>query len=519
MCRCGERLAQKRARPRTRAEVEHTLDVLRPIDVQCEERIVNDGHEHPQALGALDDHRRAVEDAECGLEDVGRPQGDRVGAPVLGGRDRDGVGGVAQQVECLRAHERAIGHHDERPLGAALGERHGDCGSMPAAGVDQNLDLGRRQGRIRRHHENSLDGPALPAGFDNVPEHRLHEAGPELGAQERGEPTLGGRWRIDRDDGEQRTEHTLAKRLTVLCGGLGGSRLVDALARVCAAENVTAVGNVGDDLEILGLAVSPDLDTVLYTLAGLLDEGRGWGVREETYAALERAARLGGSSWFTLGDRDIGLHLVRTERLRRGATLSAVTEELARALEVSVHLLPATDDPVRTKIVTDSGELEFQEWFVARRHTDPVRAVRYVGADKARPAPGVIEALDEADAIVLAPSNPFVSIHPILAVPGIAEAIRRHPGPVAAVSPLVGGRAIRGPLAGMMETLGHEPTALGVARLYADLADVLVLDRADAGLAGDVESLGQRPVVCETVMVDPGSRERVGRQILEGVFA
>lgn len=294
---------------------------------------------------------------------------------------------------------------------------------------------------------------------------------------------------------------------------------MDALSRAAGPENVVAIGNVGDDLEILGLFVSPDLDTILYTLAGLLDEGRGWGVRDESYVALEQAGLLGGASWFTLGDRDIGLHLARTERLRRGETLSSVTARLARTLGVRVRLLPATDDRVRTRIATDDGELDFQEWFVGRRHADPVRGVCYVGAEAARPAPGVLEALRAADAIVLAPSNPFVSIDPILAVPGIADAIRAHRGPVAAVSPIVAGRAVRGPLAGMLETLGHEPTALGVARLHRGLASVFVLDRADASLAGEVEALGMRAVVCETVMVDPDVRERVGRQVLEGVFA
>jgi LPPG:FO 2-phospho-L-lactate transferase len=293
---------------------------------------------------------------------------------------------------------------------------------------------------------------------------------------------------------------------------------VDALARAAGPENVVAIANVGDDLELLGLAVSPDLDTVLYTLAGLLDEGRGWGVRDESYVALEQAARLGGSSWFTLGDRDIGLHLARTERLRGGEPLSAVTAGLAATLGVGVRLVPATDDRLRTRIQTDGGELDFQEWFVGRRHADAVRGVRFAGAEDARPAPGVLDALRDADAIVIAPSNPFVSIDPILAVPGIADTIRAHGGPVAAVSPLVGGRAIRGPLAGMMETLGHEPTALGVARLYAGLVGVFVLDRADASLADEVRALAVRPVVCETVMVDPAARERVGRQVLEGVF-
>jgi LPPG:FO 2-phospho-L-lactate transferase len=305
---------------------------------------------------------------------------------------------------------------------------------------------------------------------------------------------------------------------TVLAGGLGGSRLVHALALAAGPERLTAVGNVGDDVELLGLHVSPDLDTVLYTLAGLLDEDRGWGVRDETYAALRQAGRLGGEAWFTLGDRDIGLHLVRTERLRRGEPLSVVTAELARALGVGVRLLPATDERLRTFVATDGGELDFQTWFVGRRHADPVRSLRYEGAGAARPAPGVLEAIEEAAAVVIAPSNPFVSIEPILAVPGIRDAVARHPR-VAAVSPLVGGEAIRGPLAGMMETLGHERGAAGVARLYAGLADVFVLDRADAALAGEVASLGLRPVVCETVMVDPQRRRAVGRQVLEGVLA
>jgi LPPG:FO 2-phospho-L-lactate transferase len=308
-------------------------------------------------------------------------------------------------------------------------------------------------------------------------------------------------------------------RVAILCGGLGGSRLVDAVARAAGEEAVTAIGNVGDDLEILGLRVSPDLDTVLYTLARLLDESRGWGVRDESYGALGQAGRLGGEAWFTLGDRDIGLHLVRTERLRRGEPLSSVTADLALALGLRVRLLPATDDVLRTKVATDEGELDFQTWFVGRRHADAVRGVRFDGAEGTRPAPGVLEAIVEADAVLVAPSNPFVSIWPILAVPGIEDALRSASAPVAAVSPLVGGKAIRGPLASMMETLGHEPTALGIARLYAGLANVFVLDRADAALAPAVEALGLRPVVCETVMVAPESRGEVGRQVLEGVLA
>jgi LPPG:FO 2-phospho-L-lactate transferase len=309
----------------------------------------------------------------------------------------------------------------------------------------------------------------------------------------------------------------VADTIAVLCGGLGGSRLVHALALAAGPDRVSAIGNVGDDIELLGVHISPDLDTVLYTLAELLDESRGWGVSDESFAALRQVELLGGESWFTLGDRDLGLHLVRTERLRRGEPLSAVTADLARALGVGVRILPATDDRLRTYVETDAGELDFQTWFVRRRHADPVRGVRYEGAEACRPAQGVLEVLLEADTVLLAPSNPFVSIGPILAVPGIRESLEAR-GRVAAVSPLVGGEAIRGPLAGMMETLGHEPSALGVARLYADFADTFVLDVADAPLAGRIEELGLRPVVCETVMVAPGTRREIGRQVLEGVL-
>jgi len=304
-------------------------------------------------------------------------------------------------------------------------------------------------------------------------------------------------------------------RLTVLCGGLGGSRFVDAVARAAGAESVTAVGNVGDDLEVHGLSVSPDLDTVLYTLAGLLDEERGWGVRDESYGALGTAERLGAETWFTLGDRDLGLHLVRTELLGAGMSLSAVFARLAERLEVGVRLLPASDDPVRTMLTTPEGELDFQTWFVRRRHADDVLAVRYEGAAQARPAPGVLDAVAGADVLFLAPSNPFVSIGPILAVPGVADAVAARPGPVVAVSPLVAGKALRGPLARMLETLGHEPSALGVARLYEGLATAFVLDPADEALAPAVEELGLEAVVTPVVIVDPAVRGDVGRAILQ----
>ena len=294
----------------------------------------------------------------------------------------------------------------------------------------------------------------------------------------------------------------------VLCGGLGGSRFVDALARAVGPERVTAIVNVGDDVEILGLDVSPDLDTVLYTLAGLLDEERGWGVRDETTNVLEAAGRLGGETWFTLGDRDIGLHLVRSRLLREGVPLSGATQRLAESLGVGVRILPASDDPVRTFLTTPEGELDFQTWFVARRHADEVTAVRYEGAESARPAPGVLEAIAAAEVIFLAPSNPFVSIRPILAVPGIVEALAGKR--VVAVSPLVRGRALRGPLAGMMASLGYEPGVRGIAALYEGVATDVLVDPLDAGeLPG--------ALVAPIVMVAPDSRAEVGRGVLEAI--
>ena len=305
------------------------------------------------------------------------------------------------------------------------------------------------------------------------------------------------------------------RRFTVLCGGLGGSRFVDALARAAGPEAVTAVGNVGDDVVVHGLHVSPDLDTVLYTLAGLLDEERGWGVRDETYGALGMVETLGGETWFTLGDRDIGLHLVRTEMLREGRTLSEAFGRLREALGVDVRLLPASDDRIRTVVTTPAGDFDFQTWFVRRRHADPVLAVRCDGAEEAHPAPGVIEAIAEAEVVFLAPSNPFVSLGPILAVPGILDALRERETLVVALSPIVGGEALRGPLAGMLESLGHEPSALGVARLYEEVAMTFVLDPADAALAPAVDALGLRTVVSPIVMLDPSARAAVGRGVLE----
>ncbi len=296
-------------------------------------------------------------------------------------------------------------------------------------------------------------------------------------------------------------------RVAVLSGGVGGARF---LAGLVPLAEVSAIGNVGDDVEVLGLHVSPDLDSVLYTLTGRSDEERGWGRAGETWNALATVSELGGEDWFRLGDLDVGLHLVRTEALRAGEPLSAVTERLARAFGLDAALLPATDDRLRTWIRTPAGEFPFQEWFVARSHRDEVDAMRYEGAGSARPAPGVLEALAGADLIVLAPSNPYVSIGPILAVAEIRRAIEGRSVPCVAVSPLIGGRAVKGPADRMLERLAGGTSPRHVAGCYEGLIDALVLDEADSP-----EGLGVRPVVTRTLMVDADARRRLAEAVLD----
>jgi LPPG:FO 2-phospho-L-lactate transferase len=307
-------------------------------------------------------------------------------------------------------------------------------------------------------------------------------------------------------------------KTVVLAGGVGGGRFARAVVESVPPADVTVVGNVGDDLEVLGLHVSPDLDSVLYALAGLNDEERGWGRAGETWNALDTVGALGGETWFQLGDRDIGLHLVRTQALRAGRPLSAVTSELTRALGVETAILPATDDLLRTWIETEAGTFSLEEWFVARGHRDEVDAVRFEGAEAARPAPGVLEAIDAAELLLLAPSNPFVSIGPILAVAEIRAALERRRVPAVAVSPLIGGRAVKGPADAMLSRLAGGTTPAHVAGCYRGLIDTLVVDEADAD---DVADLDVRPVVTRTLMRDEDARRRLMESVLEaaGAFA
>jgi LPPG:FO 2-phospho-L-lactate transferase len=270
------------------------------------------------------------------------------------------------------------------------------------------------------------------------------------------------------------------------------------------------IGNVGDDEEVLGLYVSPDLDSILYGLAGLNDEERGWGRAGETWRVLEAAKDWGGEHWFQLGDLDIGLHLVRSQALARGERLSAVTRRLTAAAGLATHLIPATDDRLRTRIVTPAGTFGLQEWFVERRHEDEVDGVVYVGAEDATPAPGVLDAIGEADLLVLAPSNPYVSLGPILAVPGIRDAVAARSVRCVGVSPLVGGRSVKGPLDRMLLRMAGGTTPAHVAQCYAGVVDVLVIDRTDAPAEAEVPL-----VVTDTLMVDRAASRRLAAAVLE----
>jgi LPPG:FO 2-phospho-L-lactate transferase len=305
--------------------------------------------------------------------------------------------------------------------------------------------------------------------------------------------------------------------VAILSGGVGGARFARGVVDVVDPRDVTIVGNVGDDLEVLGMHVSPDLDTVLYALADLNDEQRGWGRADETLHALGTVAALGGETWFMLGDRDLGLHLVRTQALRGGEPLSSITRRFAAKLGVAATLLPATDDRLRTFIATPAGELTFQEWFVGRGHRDEVDAVRFEGAGAARPAPGVLDALTRADVVLVGPSNPYVSIGPILAIAEIREALQRRRVPCVAVSPLIGGRAVKGPADRMLTRLAGGTSPAEVAGCYAGLIDALVVDERDAH---DLAGLGAvRPIVTRTLMRDADARRRLAEVALEAVHA
>ncbi len=305
--------------------------------------------------------------------------------------------------------------------------------------------------------------------------------------------------------------------ITVLAGGTGAARFLEGLIHVVPPEEVTIISNTSDDEEFFGLHVSPDIDIVIYTLAGVVDRDKGWGFAGDSFHFLGTMSRFSDQTWFSLGDRDLATDVHRTHLLRQGQTLAEATAAIARAFGLGVTLLPMSNDPVRTVMATDAGEMPFQEYFVKRGFRDPVRHITFEGTEGARPAPGVLEALAGAEAIILAPSNPLVSIGPILAVPGIRDALGQGAAPVAAISPIVGGSALKGPADRMMAALGLDVSPLGVARLYQDFLDLLVMDKVDSNLKPQVEGLGLSVLVTNTIMADLEAKEALARHVLQAV--
>jgi LPPG:FO 2-phospho-L-lactate transferase len=303
--------------------------------------------------------------------------------------------------------------------------------------------------------------------------------------------------------------------LAALAGGVGAARLLSGLVRVVDPASITAIVNTADDVVLHGLHVSPDLDTVTYTLAGEINPDTGWGLRDETWQAMDTVRRYGGISWFNLGDRDLGTHLYRTQRLREGATLTQATAEIVAAWGLRLRVLPVTDDRLETRVTVEGeGEIGFQEYFVQRRHDVAVTEVRFDGADTAEPGPGVLDAITTAERVVVCPSNPIVSIGPLLAVAGVRDAVESRRDDTIAVSPIVAGAALKGPADRLLRELGHESSVVGVARLYAPLAATLVVDETDAQLASAVEREGMRCVVAPTIMRGPAEADALARTVL-----
>ncbi len=302
--------------------------------------------------------------------------------------------------------------------------------------------------------------------------------------------------------------------ITVLSGGVGAARLLAALVSVIDPAEIEAVVNVGDDFVLHGLTICPDLDTITYTLAGRVNEETGWGRRGETWRTMSALGELGGETWFALGDQDLATHLYRTQRLGEGATKSEVAREIAARLAVPVTLRPVTDDPLATIVDTELGALDFQDYFVRRRHDVAVTGVRIHGAAAARPAPGVLTALRDATRLVIAPSNPFLSIEPILAVPGVREVVSARRADVVAVSPLVGGRALKGPAARLLDDLGFAVSCEGVADVYREFVGTLVIDESDASSAATIRDRGMDVRVTTTVMANPDHARALARAVL-----
>jgi LPPG:FO 2-phospho-L-lactate transferase len=304
-------------------------------------------------------------------------------------------------------------------------------------------------------------------------------------------------------------------KICALAGGVGGAKLAAGLQDILSPGDLSVVVNTADDFDLWGLHICPDLDTVMYTLAGVSDPETGWGVAGESFATLNTLEHYGEETWFKLGDRDLATHILRTSRLRSGEKLTKITAELSGALGVESAVLPMSDDPVSTILETPDGRLEFQEYFVRRGQRDEVLGVWLRGIEEAIPTESVLAALGDADAIVFCPSNPIVSVGPILAVPGMMEALASSSAPKVAVSPIVGGRALKGPADKMLASLGHEVSATGVARIYAGLVDGMVVDRIDESERAGIEAIGMRALVTESVMRDAEDRARLASETLE----
>lgn len=302
--------------------------------------------------------------------------------------------------------------------------------------------------------------------------------------------------------------------IVVLAGGVGAARFLQGVVQVVPQEEVTVIANTGDDREFYGLHVSPDVDIVMYTLAGLVNESQGWGIHDDTYHTMQQLTAYGQEDWFQLGDRDLATHIHRTQLLRQGKTLSEAIDDLRRQLGLQIRILPMSDQSVQTHVQTPAGLLHFEEYFVKRRCSDPVQDVTFVGVETARPAPGVLDAIKQAEAILLAPSNPIVSIGSILAVPGIHDVLHEASGMVVAVSPIVGGAPIKGPADKLMSGLHMEVSAVGVARYYRDFLDVMVIDQQDAHLLPEIEDLGIPATATDTIMRDAAAKKALARTVL-----
>lgn len=304
-------------------------------------------------------------------------------------------------------------------------------------------------------------------------------------------------------------------KVTALAGGIGASKFLLGLAGVMPPEDITIIANTGDDIELFGLRICPDIDTITYTLGGVINEETGWGLKGDTFECLRWLSCYGEVSWFNLGDRDLATHIFRTNRLRNGSSLTEITNSVRLSLGVRSTVLPMTDSYTPTRVVTDEGEMHFQEYFVRRRCQPRVVGISFDNIESAKPAAGVVTAILDANAVIICPSNPFISIGPILAVPGVREALRETRATVVAITPIIEGKALKGPSADMLRDLGHEVSARGVAALYKDFVDLFVLDETDAGLEAGVRELGHAVLLTDTIMTTIETKKRLARKVIQ----